>query len=130
MEKPVPIGTHGLYLDPGHPAFNYFSCAEYTTPQWYDIVEGSRAFILDGMDIDPIIWTIDNFKRCHKLGNLFELRVGCGKVIVCTTDLRGKKDSLPAKWLEYSIRQYMTTPGFMPQAEVTPNEFAAIFQAR
>ncbi len=33
------------------------------------------------------MWTIDTPHRCHRLGLLFELKVGKGKVMVCTTDL-------------------------------------------
>ncbi len=126
MKKPVPVGTHGLFIHKEKPVFEYFPVREYTTPQWYDIVTGSRALILDEYNIKPLVWTIDNFERNHRLGNLLELRVGSGRLLICTRDLRGLPGSLPARWLEYSILHYMSSADFNPEAELGEEELLDI----
>lgn len=123
MSKPVPVGTLGLLIEKEHPIFHNFPTEFYTTAQWYDIVSDSRAFILDGKEIEPVIWSIDNFERNHKLGNIFELKAGQGKLLVCTADLRKIQSSYPAKWLEYSILRYISSEEFNPKAEIEIDEF-------
>ncbi len=127
MGKPLPVGTMGLMIDDKHPVFHYFPTEYYTTPQWYDIITHSRALILDGHNIDPIIYSIDNFERNHRLGNLFELSIGEGRLLVCTSDLRRLKESGPAKWLEKSILMYMSSEAFEPKNRVEPDELYDIF---
>ncbi|MGB4661362.1 MAG: glycoside hydrolase family 2 TIM barrel-domain containing protein, partial [Mobilitalea sp.] len=128
MGKPVPIGTLGLFIDHTHPAFEFFPTEYYTTASWYDIVSNSRAVILDGKEIKPLVWTIDNFERNHRLGNLFELKVGEGKLFVCSSDLRQLTESYPAKWLEYSILRYIGSKEFEPKAEIRIEEVEQIFR--
>lgn len=122
MGKPVPVGTHGLLIQKDHSIFKFFPTKIHTTAQWYDIVSNSRAMIMDGSDIEPIVWTIDNFERNHKLGNLFEAKVGVGRLFVCTSNLRKLQDSYPARWLEYSILQYMSSEEFEPNVEIRIEE--------
>ena len=127
MGKPVPIGTLGLLINHKHRAFEYFPTEFYTTAQWYDIVTNSRALILDDTDMEPLVWSIDNFERNHRLGILFELKVGEGKLMVCTSNLRRLTDSSPAKWLEYSILKYISSKEFNPATEIDRNKFNSIF---
>ncbi|BCN29348.1 sugar-binding domain-containing protein [Anaeromicropila herbilytica] len=127
MKKPVPIGTHGLLIQKEHPVFKQFPTEYYSTPEWYDIVENSRALILDGKKIEPIVWTIDNFERNHKLGNIFEVKVGDGKLLVCTSNLRRLTESDPAKWLEHSILKYMSSEKFEPVAEIQVKDVDQLF---
>lgn len=117
MGKPEPIGTLGLLIEKEHKIFNSFPTEFYTTAQWYDIVTNARAFKLDRSDIEPIVWSIDNFERNHKLGLIFELKVGEGKLLVCTSDLRKLQSSYPAQWLAYSILRYMSSEEFQPKYE-------------
>lgn len=127
MGKPVPIGTHGLYIEQNHNIFDYFPTKSYTTAQWYDMISNSRALILDEGDPSPIIWTIDNFERNHKLGNLLELKVNDGKLVICTFRLFELKDSAPASWFQHSILQYMSSDKFQPNTEITAKKLKKIF---
>lgn len=126
VKRPVPIGTHGLLINEEHPIFRYFPTNSYSTPQWYDFVTGSRALILDNTKIEPIVWTIDNFERNHKLGNIVELSVGKGRLIICSVNLKENKDSKPLEWLEYSILKYLSTSIFKPEYDVTLDELKDI----
>jgi hypothetical protein len=123
--KPVPVGTHGLLINEDHPVFKYFPTNYYSTPQWYDFVLGSRALILDNTKIEPIVWSIDNFERNHRLGNIVELTVGKGKLIISTVNLKDIS-SKPVRWLEYSILKYLSTTDFQPKFEVSTEELKQI----
>lgn len=127
MKKKEPVGTHGLLIDNTNNMFRYFPTETYSTPQWYDLVTHSRTLILDNHDIDPVVWTIDNFQRNHKLGNIVEIKVGKGKLLICTFDLWGSRKSIPAKWLSYSLLAYVGSDAFEPLKEMGPEELVDIF---
>ena len=83
------MGTMGLLIHKEHEALKDFPCESYTTPQWYSIVTASRSTILDDTTILPIVQTIDNFDRNHRLGLLYEIYlsdIDLG-VLVCTSEL-------------------------------------------
>jgi hypothetical protein len=89
MEKEIPVGTLGLLIDKAHPALAQFPSETYSTPQWYSIVTASRSTILDDTDIRPIVQTIDNFERNHRLGLLYEQTLDDlgATLLICTSDL-------------------------------------------
>lgn len=87
--KETPVGTLGLLIRREHPALLDFPCEAYTTPQWHSIVNASRSTILDNTNIIPVVQTIDNFSRNHRLGMIYELYLqdlDLG-LLVCTSDL-------------------------------------------
>lgn len=129
MGKPLPIGTHGLLIENDHPLFDRFPAEFYSTPQWYDIVSNGRAQILDGTIIRPLVSTIDNFERNHKLGNLWEAEVGEGKLFVSTTNLR-EHDTYPVvRYLANCLREYVLSAAFNPQDKLSPQQLDRFFRA-
>jgi hypothetical protein len=76
-------------IDNTHPALAQFPCETFSTPQWFSIVTSSRSTILDDTDIRPIVQTIDNFERNHRLGLLYEeyLTEQDAQLLICTSDL-------------------------------------------
>lgn len=127
MKKPVPVGTLGLLIDKTHPALAEFPSESYSTAQWYDIVSNSRTVVLDGLDIDPIVRTIDNCERNHNLGTVFEVKTGGGKLLVCSSDLMSAEGSLPCRQLLKSLAGYAASDNFMPSASVNISELDKIF---
>jgi hypothetical protein len=107
-KKPAAPGTMGLLIDPKHPALAAFPTSTASEWQWWDLVTDSRAAILDSTPsaYRPIVQVIDNFERNHKLGVLFEARVGNGRLLVCTLDLLHKQESPVARQLLHSLLQY------------------------
>ena len=77
----------------------------------------SRARRLDGDThfFVAFVQVIDNFSRNHKLGNLFEARVGPGKLLVCTMELPRIADKSPAaNQLLKSLYAYAGSASFKP----------------
>ncbi len=64
---------------------------------------------------------IDNFERNHKLGLIFETKVGKGKLLVCAIDLLGHQDKPEARQLLHSLLRYLDSTAFGPQAELDAN---------
>lgn len=82
MNRKIPVGTLGLYIDKEDELLNQFPCENYSSPQWYQMVMHSHCAVLDGMeDVKVIVQPIDNVERCHKLGMLYYQ----GDMLVCTS---------------------------------------------
>ena len=113
--------TMGILCDPKHPLFALFPTECHSNWQWYDLIQQSRSLILDDTPADfrPIVQVIDNFARNHKLGNVFETRVGEGRLLVCTMDLLDKLDRRPAaKQLLRSLYGYVASDRFQPAGQL------------
>ena len=116
--EPEP-GTQGFLCDPSHPALAAFPTEFHSNWQWWQIVKNSRPVILDETPADyrPIIHVIDNFARNHKLGLLFEAKVGNGKLLVCASDLPALQQYPEARQLLHSLLLYADSPAFVPKLE-------------
>ncbi len=116
--EPAP-GTQGFLCDPKHPALAEFPTEFHSNWQWWQIVKNSRPIVLDETPADyrPIIQVIDNFARNHKLGLLFEAKVGQGKLLVCASDLPALQEHPEARQLLHSLLRYVVSPAFAPRAE-------------
>jgi len=127
-KKPVAPGTLGLLIDASHPALAAFPTDTHSDWQWWDLVMGSRALVLDDAPASfrPIVQVIDNFERNHKLGFLFEAKVARGKLIVCTLDLLHKQGSPVARQMLHSLLQY-AQKGAKPRVELSIETVNAIF---
>jgi hypothetical protein len=110
-------GTLGILCDPKHPALAGFPTEEHSNYQWWDMTQNSRAFILDDTPsmFRPIVQVIDDYHRNHKLGAIFEARVGDTKLLVCGFDLETDLDHrLAARQLRASLLAYMNSRDFNP----------------
>jgi hypothetical protein len=126
-ERFAPTGTMGLSIKNNHPALKQFPCETYSTPQWYDIVTASCSLMLDGTDFDPIVSTIDNVFRNHKLALIFEAKVLSGKLLVCMANLYRLQNNVPAMQLAHSLLQYMNTPAFDPAKTLSEAKMRLLF---
>ncbi len=120
MNKPVPVGTLGLLIDHEHPVFADFPCEPHSTYPWWNIVSRSRSLILDDMPptLGPIVQTIDNVERNHKLGLMFECRVLNGSLLVCSLDAGSAADTPEGKQLLSSIIRYAKSGSMKPQTRI------------
>ncbi|MCL5099440.1 MAG: hypothetical protein M1608_18280 [Candidatus Omnitrophica bacterium] len=116
-------GTMGVSCDPAHPALAGFPTDYCSDWQWWEITQNSKCFILDDTpaDFHPIIWIIDDFHRNHKLGAMFETRVGPGRLLVCSFDLESNLNKRPvARQIRSSLLSYMAGSRFDPKIELAP----------
>lgn len=115
-------GTMGLWCDPRHPALAGFPTESHSNWQWFRIAMESQPVILDDTpkDYRPLVQVIDNAVRCHKLGLVFEARVGPGRLLVCASDLIKLHDCPEARQLYQSLLDYAGSERFRPAHDLSP----------
>jgi len=87
--------------------------------------------ILDGFpsSLMPFIQPIDTWFENRRLALAFEARVGSGKLIVCSIDLKNKINERPSvKQLAVSILAYMNSNSFQPQVEVDLDKIRSLLK--
>jgi hypothetical protein len=121
--EPTPPGTLGILCDPRHPAFRSFPTQSHSHWHWWNLVKNARPIILDQTtrEYRPILQVIDNFDRNHKLGLIFETKVGKGSLLVCSIDLPALQDKPEARQLYHSLLRYIASPDFVPGHELAPD---------
>lgn len=120
-KKPVSPGTLGILCDPEHPVFELFPTEAHSDWQWWCIARNSRPLILDNTSaqIEPIVQVVDNIERCHRLGILFEFRVGEGKIILSTTDMKAIEPYIEGRWWQRAIEEYALSKRCSPTTTIT-----------
>lgn len=113
-------GTMGLLCDPANPALDGFPTEFHSDWQWFDIALKGQPLILDELPTGyrPDVQVIDNLERAHRLGLVFELRVGTGKLLVVASDLIGMKGNPAARQLLASLLKYAGSERFNPQTSM------------
>lgn len=131
MNRPVSAGTLGMLTDPRHPLFAHFPTEAHTHWQWWSIMKMTRPLILDSTDMDyrPIAQIIDNIDRNHKLGMLFEFKVGKGKLFISMADLIPNLNQPEVRQLYYSMLQYVASDDFAPQESITLNQLNQLLKS-
>lgn len=116
---PAP-GTLGLLIQDRHPALAEFPTSFHSDYQWFDIVTEGCGVILDTwpQGFKPIVQGIDNVARNHRLGMIFEARVGAGRLLVCASDLIAIQDKPAAACLLASLVRYAGSDDFTPQTQI------------
>ncbi|MGB7759673.1 MAG: sugar-binding domain-containing protein [Bryobacteraceae bacterium] len=121
FKKGNPPGTLGLLIQDRHPALAAFPTRFYSEWQWQSLAHHSQAVILDSLaGYRPIVQPIDNVERNHRLGTIFELKVGAGRLLVCAIDLPAMPEAPEAAQLLLSLEQYAQSPKFAPAREISP----------
>ncbi|MGB0742962.1 MAG: sugar-binding domain-containing protein [Opitutales bacterium] len=123
-----PPGTLGHICNPAHPALAYFPTEFHSNWQWWHLVKNSRPVILDDapQNYRPIVQPIDNFDRNHKLGLIFETKVGKGSVLVCAIDLPAIQDQPEGRQMLHSLLEYVKSDAFQPEHEFSPEMLKAM----
>ena len=150
-KKPVSPGTLGLLCDPQHPLFKDFPTEEHTSWQWWPVVKWSHPFILDNLfklsshksqtsnpksQIStlnsqlPIVQVIDNVERNHKLGLVFELQVGKGRLLVVMSDLERASEYPEGRQFYATVLNYMHSKDFVPTTTITPDQLRQLFTTK
>jgi hypothetical protein len=108
----------GMWVDAGHGALKGFPTEANCDWQWIDLAGSARALSMDALPkgLEPIVQPIDDWNRNWKLGLLYECRVGAGKLMVCSVDLKQARPGAAA--LRRSVMEYMAGEKFKPVVEV------------
>ena len=118
--KPVSPGTLGILTDPAHPLFREFPTEEHTNWQWFPVLKASRPMILDALaGYRPIVQVIDNVERNHRLGLVFEFKVGEGRLLVCCSDLESTLEYPEGRQFYKAVLDYMRSDDFQPSVELS-----------
>jgi hypothetical protein len=123
--------TLGFVCDPGHPAFAHFPTRRYSDWLWWELLHGAAAAVLDGLprELEPIVQPIDTWFRSHRLGLLFEAKVGPGKLLFSGIDLSSDLANRPvARQLRYSLARYAESADFAPNTELSCDEIAGLLK--
>jgi hypothetical protein len=67
----------------------------------------------------PLVQPIDTWFLNRRLALLYEAKVGKGKIIVCSADLRSDTEHPSARQLFYSLMAYMQSKQFNPKQEIS-----------
>ncbi len=124
------IQTLGLLCDPSHSALKQFPTSFHSDWQWAGILSESYALVMDELpgQLRPIVQVIDDWNTNRKLGLVFEGRLGKGKLLVCSAELRGDLNDRPAaRQLRRSLLTYMASDRFDPKIQVTSDQLATLF---
>ncbi|OGV70688.1 MAG: hypothetical protein A2283_11670 [Lentisphaerae bacterium RIFOXYA12_FULL_48_11] len=128
--KRQPPETLGILCDPACPALKEFPTDGYSNWQWWYLVNRAGAMILDKMPVDlkPTVQVIDDWFTNRKLGLIFEAKVGKGKLLVCSIDLKNDMDNNPvARQMRASLLHYMAAKKFNPKVEIKKELIADLF---
>ncbi|MBR6251635.1 MAG: beta-glucuronidase [Bacteroidales bacterium] len=128
--KMRPPHTVGSYIQSSHPIFSDFPTDDYTSLQWWELVNNTQCMLMKDFstDLKPIVQPIDTWFLSRRLSTLFEANVLNGKLIVTTFNLTNDLDNRPAaRQLLQSIYNYMHSAKFEPQSTVYINDIEALF---
>jgi hypothetical protein len=123
-------GTMGLLCDPLHPALAGFPTDFHSDWQWWNLTLRSKSVVLDGLAATPIVRVIDNFNRNHSLANVFEAKVGPGRLLFSAIDLTTDLAARPtARQLRASLLAYAASGAFKPTGDLTAAQLTALVSA-
>jgi hypothetical protein len=122
--------TLGVLHDPRHPVFRHFPTEGTTDWQWWELLHGAKAMLLDGLpeQLRPLAQPIDTWFEARRLGVLFEARVGRGKVVVSSLNLDPSGDRAAARQFRKSLLDYMASADFAPADTVEPSELMSVLR--
>lgn len=117
----------GLLLNSQSKAFSKFPTDFHSDWQWESISKNAKAFVLNELpkSYKPLGQPVDDFHRNNKMGIIFELKVGKGRLLVSGFDL--SKNSAATKQLRYSLLEYMNTESFQPTTEMSTTWLSELF---
>src|SRR5690606_7005314 len=126
----MPPNLLGILCEPAHPALRHFPTEYHSNWQWWDLVTHSKPMVLDHFPFGfkPLVQLIPDWNKPQKLGLLYEAQVGRGKLLVSAIDLKNNMDKRPvARQLLYSLKKYISSSDFQPEAEVKAEAIAQFF---
>lgn len=127
---PKDPGTMGLLIKATHKALADFPTDNFSNWQWWDLTTKGKTINIAALpDAANIVRAIDNFVTNDNLSNLFEAKMGNGKLIFCSMDILNDLDKRPqAKQLKFSLLNYMNGSSFNPSCEISKENISMNFK--
>ena len=124
---PQQEGGMGLLIREDHPLFSAFPTAFHTDYQWW-LMAGQRAMRLPDERYagGVLIRQMDSFATLRSFAMLMEVRVGPGRLMISTMDLKRLPPKPEVRALQNAILKYMKTGAFSPKTEMTPEALRAL----
>lgn len=126
----MPPNLLGVLCDPAHGALKNFPTEYHSNWQWWDVVRHSKPMVLDHLppSLKPVVQMIPDWNRPRRLALAFEAKVGKGKLLVSSVDIKNNMEQRPVarQWL-YSLQVYAGSDSFVPENEVTFEAIDALF---
>ncbi len=120
----------GIIVDTKNPLFtDYFKTDIYGSYEWKSFLENTVSMNIDELrSFEPLTMLVPNFFNNHKFTNLFEARVGKGKLILCMVDFKAKEnDFVEIRYFKKALRDYVESKDFNPSQELDINSLKALF---
>jgi hypothetical protein len=130
LHFPNQPGTLGATIEPHHPAFAQFPTGTSTDWQWWDLLATSVAVDLNNVRVKPVMpfRFVDKYNRNALPAAIFEVRVGPGRLLVCTLDVSRDLDTRPAaRQLRRSLLSYATSKRFAPVTQWSETDLQSLF---
>ena len=110
--------TLGVWMDKSNPIFDAFHNEGFADWIWWKIFEKGRCFDLKGLSKDyyPIAMPVPDFHNNQRLGSIFELKIGEGKLLISGYALDG--NSIEQIVFRNQLIKYVESENFSPQ-EIT-----------
>lgn len=121
--------TLGILCDPRHPLFARFPTDFHTDWQWWELIHGAAAMVLDGLppEVRPLVQIVDDWFTNRRLGLVFEACVDDCEILVCSSDIASALDERhAARQFRHSLLEYMAGPAFRPRHRMTPASLHSI----
>ncbi len=116
--------TMGALIDKNHPALSKFPTENFSDWQWKNLLDNSTALDLEDAPTDfrPFVQFVPDFNSNKKLSAILEARVGMGRLIISTFDLKNNLENRrEAKQLFHSLLAYMHSDDFLPTQSLETN---------
>lgn len=111
----------GILCDPQHPAFSGFPNDGHSDWQWYELTQNATTFRFDltGDGFRLLVQLVPDFHHNQLLGQVFECKVGRGRLLVCGYDLASDLTHRhAARQFRGSLLDYMRSKDFRPSHEL------------
>ncbi len=119
-----------MLIDNDHHALAEFPTETFGSWNWYSIGEKAHGFDLKNLppDYQCIVQPISDFHFSRRLGSIFELKFGKGKLLVCGYNIRPERDHFPeVRQLRHSLISYMNSSNFNPEYSLSESILRELF---
>jgi len=120
----------GILCDPRHPAWAGFPNSGHSDWQWFELTQNATTFHLPDAPpgFRPLVQPVTDFHYNRLLAQVFEARVGRGRLLVCGYDLTANLATRhAARQFRRSLLSYVSSEAFRPRHELKPAYLRMLF---